>query len=141
LHRITFDHPFVPSFSVPPAAGFEDLGPGLPGLSRDGGYNVVNASGFSATADGTNEFRFGGGPVRRYVGGPVMFKGGRRTASPTARISGVNVMPGGPSGNPFSPNYATQLGLWLTADQHPVTMGMNIPSRNTQSEDTFVPSP
>ena len=140
LHRITFDHPFVPEFSIPPAAGFEDLGPGLPGLSRDGGYNVVNASGFSATADGTNEFRFGGGPVRRYVGGPQVV-GGRRTGKSAPVISGVNVMPGGPSENPFSPNYATQLGLWLTADQHSVPMGMKIPKKHTQSEDTFVPSP
>jgi penicillin amidase len=139
LHRITFDHPFVSAFSIPPAAGFDDLAPGLPGLSRDGGYNVVNASGFSATADGTNEFRFGSGPVRRYVGGP---KGtASRRGGSSIRISGVNVMPGGPSENPFSPNYATQLGLWLTADQHAVPMGMNIPKKNTQSEDTFVPSP
>jgi penicillin amidase len=134
LHRITFDHPFVPAFSIPPAAGFEDLSSSLPGLSRDGGYNVVNASGFSAIADGSNEFRFGSGPVRRYVGGP-------KQDGPTLKISGVNVMPGGPSENPFSPNYATQLGLWLTADQHEVPMGMNIPKKNTQSEDTFVPSP
>jgi penicillin amidase len=133
LHRITFDHPFVSAFSIPPAAGFDDLGPGLPGLSRDGGYNVVNASGFSATADGTNEFRFGSGPVRRYVGGPK--------ARGPLKISGVNVIPGGPSENPFSPNYATQLGLWLTADQHAVPMGKNIPKQDTQSEDTFVPSP
>jgi len=139
LHRITFDHPFVPEFSIPPAAGFENLASDLPGLSRDGGYSVVNASGFSATADGTNEFRFGSGPVRRYVGGPVMFSGGRKQDRPTARISGVNVMPGGPSENPFSPNYATQLGLWLTADHHSVPMGMNIPKRATQSKDTFVP--
>jgi len=141
LHRITFDHPFVPAFSIPPAAGYEDLGPGLPGLSRDGGYEVVNASGFSATADGTNEFRFGSGPVRRYVGGPVLLGSSRRHERPLARIDGVNVMPGGPSENPFSPNYATQLGRWLTADHHPVVMGMNIPSKNTQQQDSFVPSP
>jgi penicillin amidase len=95
---------------------------------------VVNASGFSATADGTNEFRFGSGPVRRYVGGP-------KAGSSPLKISGVNVIPGGPSENPFSPNYATQLGLWLTADQHAVPMGKNIPKKDTQSEDTFVPSP
>jgi len=141
LHRITFDHPFVPAFSIPPAAGYQDLGPGLPGLSRDGGYNTVNASGFSATADGTNEFRFGSGPVRRYVGGPVLVGTSRRHERPRARIDGVNVVPGGPSEDPFSPNYATQLGLWLTGDHHPVVMGMNIPSKDTQWEDTFVPSP
>jgi penicillin amidase len=140
LHRITFDHPFVPEFSIPPAAGYEDLGPGLPGLSRDGGFGVVNASNFSATADGTNEFRFGSGPVRRYVGGPTPVLN-RRTGRSTPRISGVNVMPGGPSENPFSPNYATQLGLWLTADHHPVAMGVSFPKKQVQSEDTFVPSP
>ena len=100
----------------------------------------MNASGFSATADGTNEFRFGSGPVRRYVGGPSPSVR-QRTGRSALKISGVNVMPGGPSENPFSPNYATQLGLWLTADQHPVPMGMNIPAKDTQSEDTFVPAP
>ena len=58
-----------------------------------------------------------------------------------ARISGVNAVPGGPSEDPFSPNYATQLGLWLTADHHSVPMGMRIPRKDIQSEDTFVPSP
>jgi len=141
LHRITFDHPIVSAFSIPPAAGYQDLGPGLPGLSRDGGYNVVNASGFSATADGTNEFRFGSGPVRRYVGGPEDFGNAGKRIRLAPRISGVNVMPGGPSGDPFSPNYATQLGLWLTADYHAVPMGMNIPKKDVQIEETFVPAP
>ena len=70
-----------------------------------------------------------------------MMLGGGRRGGPTRKISGVNVMPGGPSENPFSPNYVTQLGLWLTADQHDVPMGMNIPKKKTQNEDTFVPSP
>ena len=34
----------------------------------------------------------------------------------------VNVMPGGPSEDPSSPQYATQLGPWLTADYHKVRM-------------------
>ncbi len=111
LHRIVFDHPFEDAFDIPPQAGFEDLAPDLPGLARDGGYNVVNASGFSARATGLNSFMFGGGPVRRYVGqklGP--------------KISGVNVVPGGPSGIPGDPDYATQLATWLTADYHKVNM-------------------
>ncbi len=141
LHRITLDHPIVSAFSIPPAAGFQDLGPGLPGLSRDGGYEVVNASSFSATADGTNEFRFGSGPVRRYVGGPKAFGDLDTVIRLAPRISGVNVTPGGPSGDPFSPNYATQLGLWLTADYHPVSMGMKLPKKDVQTEDTFVPAP
>lgn len=116
LHRITFDHPLGPPFSLPPAAGFEDLAPDLPGLSRDGGFEVVNASGFSARADGLNEFRFGGGSVRRYVG-----LAGVRWAH-GAQVLGVNAIPGGPSGVLGSPLAATQLPKWLTADYHLVTM-------------------
>ena len=41
------------AWSIPPEAGIDALAPDLPGLSRDGGYNVVNASGFSARADGS----------------------------------------------------------------------------------------
>jgi penicillin amidase len=132
LHRITFDHPLGGPFSIPPAAGFDDLAPDLPGISRDGGYNVVNASGFSATADGSNEFRFGGGPVRRYVGEAGHGSGKH------PRVSGFNVMPGGPSGVPGDPDYATQLPLWLTADYHIVNMTPVVPAAGSTRE-TFVP--
>ncbi len=114
LHRITFDHPFDPSLSVPPAGGFDDLAPDLPGLSRDGGYEVLNASSFNPRAQDLNSFGFGGGPVRRYVG---------RHLAIGNRIVGVNVMPGGPSGIPNDPESTTQLPLWLTADRHPVNLG------------------
>ena len=69
---------------------------------------MVNASGFSARSIGLNTFMFGGGPVRRYVG----------RADAPAGSSGVNVVPGGPSGIPGDPDYATQLAVWLTADYH-----------------------
>jgi penicillin amidase len=119
LHRITFDHPFVDAFDIPPAAG-------------DGGYNVVNASGFSARADSLNGFKFGGGPVRRYVG-----EGGVNWG-PVGDIRGVNVMPGGPSEDASSPEYATQLGTWLTADYHKVRMGREPNQANAISIETFV---
>ncbi len=142
--RVT--HPFVSSFSVPPAGGFVDLAPGLTGLSRDGGYEVVNASGFSARADGLNSFKFGGGPVRRYVGGPNdNDSDGCEDDSdndPTSgKIKGVNVMPGGPSGNALSPNYVTQLGDWLTGEHHRVRMNKSVPPDKTQSSESFVPGP
>lgn len=111
LHRIVFDHLFDPASSIPPQAGFEHLSPDLRGLSRDGGYEVVNASGFSARSVGLNNFMFGGGPVRRYVG--------RAEAD---AIIGVNAVPGGPSGIPGDLDYATQLAVWLTADYHPVRL-------------------
>jgi penicillin amidase len=132
LHRITFDHPFVDAFNIPPAAGFDNVSPELTGLARDGGYNVVNASGFSARADSLNGFKFGGGPVRRYVG-----EGGVNWG-PVGDIRGVNVMPGGPSEDASSPEYATQLGTWLTADYHKVRMGREPNQANAISIETFV---
>ena len=136
LHRITFDHPFVDAFNIPPAAGFDNVSPELTGLARDGGYNVVNASGFSARADSLNGFKFGGGPVRRYVG-----EGGANWG-PVGDIRGVNVMPGGPSEDASSPEYATQLGTWLTADYHKVRMSRQPNQANAISVETFVaPTP
>ncbi len=111
LHRIVFDHAFEDSFDIPPQGGFQDLAPGLRGLSRDGGYEAVNASSYSARSIDLNSFMFGGGPVRRYVGSPRF-----------GTIFGVNVVPGGPSGIPDDPGYATQLATWLTADYHVVNM-------------------
>jgi penicillin amidase len=122
LHRIRFDHPFHDPFDIPPQAGFESVSPDLFGVARDGGFEVVNASGFSATAIGVNDFDFGGGPVRRYVGKGVPFLG----------PVGVNVVPGGPSGIPGDPDYATQLGTWLTADYHPVNMTLIIPGGDVE---------
>ncbi len=133
LHRIVLDHPFAsgsvlgfPGFNVPPQNGYVDLAPGLPGLARDGGYEVVNASGFSARATGLQSFMFGGGPVRRYVG-RVMGGGW---------IEAFNVIPGGPSGIPGDPGYTTQLDSWLTGDYHGVNMSLVIPGG---IEETLTP--
>jgi penicillin G amidase len=112
LHRKTFGHELGGAFSLPPYAGFTDLSLDLDGLARDGGFEVVNASGYSARADGVDSFRFGGGPVRRYVG-MASFP----STSPGAVI-GYNAVPS-VVGDP--PN-AKQLLQWLTGDQHSVPM-------------------
>ncbi len=130
LHRITFEHRFLPDFSVPPAGGYSDLSPEMPGLSRDGGYEVVNASSFSARADTLNGFRFGGGPVRRYVG-----------AASRWGITGTNVVPGGRSGDPADPSFAVQLGKWLTGETHRVDLRTALPARDVTGGDTFLPPP
>lgn len=132
LHRITFDHPLVAALSIPPAAGFDNLSPELSGLARDGGYGVVNRSGFSARADTLNGFKFNHGPARRYVGA-----GGVKWGS-VGKIRGVNVMPGGPSEDPSSPQYATQLGRWLTADYHKVRMTRKPNHANAISLETYI---
>ncbi len=113
LHRIVFDHPLnMDPLNVPNGGGFSDLAPGLPGLARQGGYQAVDASSHSARANSVNGFMFGAGPARRFVGemtpeGPV----------------GYEVIPGGQSGVFFSPNYSSQLPLWLTNSYHPLSLG------------------
>jgi len=116
LHRITFDHTLGGERSVPPGAGFEDVSDQLRGFARDGGFEVVNASGFGARSDRWNDFRFGGGPVRRYAGAA----GASRV--PGASVVGFNQIPGGSSGVAGHPLEASQLPGWLTADQHAVGM-------------------
>ena len=66
--------------------------------------------------------------MRRYVGEA---KPGEASKG---KITGFNVMPGGPSGIPGSPGYATQLGHWLTADYHSVNMNDMIPSAEATRE-------
>jgi penicillin amidase len=110
LHRIVFRHPLGGPFSIPPGAGFTDLGPGLPGVATDGGFSVVDASSHNPRASTLNGFMFGGGPARRFVAEA------RRT-HPRA----VQVIPGGESGNPAGPWFGNQLGLWLTDEYHEAT--------------------
>ena len=109
LHRIEFDHLLGDPFSVPAAGGFDHLAADLPGVACAGGYEAVDASAHSPRADGVNDFMFGAGPVRRFVG--VLDPGG---------IDAYQILPGGQSGVPGSPHYASQLGRWLTNDYHPV---------------------
>ena len=113
LHRIVFDHPLNSDpFNIPNGGGFMDLAPDLPGLARQGGYQAVDASSHSARADGLNEFMFGSGPNRRFVG--VMTPEG---------VDGYETIPGGQSGVFFNPNYSSQLPLWLTNTYHPLAVG------------------
>lgn len=107
LHRIVFDHPLGGPFSVPPAGGFQHLAADLHGVARAGGYEAVDASRHSARADGLDDFMFGSGPNRRFVG-----------VLDPAGIEAHEILPGGQSGVLGSPHYADQLGRWLTNDYH-----------------------
>ncbi len=130
LHRIVFDHPLGPPFNVPNYGPFTDLTPELPGIARSGGYQVVDASSHSARADGVNEFMFGSGPARRFVG----------ELSPDG-IEGQQILPGGQSGDITSPFYASQLGRWLTNDHHPLVLSEGDVMDNAVSVQTFMPAP
>ena len=117
LHRIVFDHPLGPPFSIPPAGGafpspLEDMG--LFGIPTDGGFGVVDASSHPVRLNAANmigSFMFGNGPSRRYVGQPD-----RRGNF----IKAETILPGGSSGVLGSPFYSNLLGRWLTNDAYPV---------------------
>jgi penicillin amidase len=130
LHRIVFDHTLnADPFNVPNGGGFMDLGPGLPGLSRQGGYEVLDASSHSATADGLNEFMFGSGPARRFVA----------DMAPMA-TDAQEVIPGGQSGVFLHPNYASQLPLWLTNNYHPMALSEEDANAVAVTSYTFGPA-
>ena len=128
LHRITFSHLLGPVFSLPPAGGLADLGPGLPGVATDGGFGVVDASSHNPRAASVNGFRFASGPARRFVAET-------RRSQPRA----VQVTPGGASGNPFGSFFGNQIGLWLTNDYHPATVQVGKIESGASSRDVFRP--
>jgi penicillin amidase len=129
LHRITFAHPLGPAFSLPPAGGLADLGPGLPGVATDGGFAVLDASSHNPRAATLNGFRFGSGPARRFVAEA-------RRSHPNA----VQVTPGGASGNPLGPFFGNQLPLWLTNDYHLATVQVGEIERDAISREQFQPA-
>lgn len=130
LHRIVFDHPLgMDPFNVPNGGGLSDLGPGLPGVARAGGRDAVDASSHSARADGLNEFMFGSGPARRFIG----------ELGPDGPI-GEEVIPGGRSGVFFSPHYADQLPWWLTNQYHPLTLGQDAADMTEVARFQFLPA-
>jgi penicillin G amidase len=111
LHRIIFVHPLgtTSEFSIPSGSGiFRSPFPGLPGIPRDGGVEVPNASGHNVRARTVNGFMFGSGPSQRLT---VVMKPGA--------IEAVNAIPGGQSGalnNKFRENL---LNFWLVGNQYP----------------------
>ncbi len=129
LHRVVFNHPLnIDPLNIPNGGGFSDLAPGLPGLARQGGYQAVDASSHSARADSLNGFMFGSGPNRRFVG----------EMTPSGPV-GYEVIPGGQSGIFFSPNYSSQLPLWLTNDYHPLSLGAADGVATAVQSHTFSP--
>lgn len=112
LHRIVFDGLLGGPFSIPGATpGFPPSFADLDGLAVDGGFGVVDASSHSARAASAEEFRFGSGPNRRYVGSPGTVPGS---------IDAETILPGGDSGVLGNKFYANLLGRYLTNDTYPL---------------------
>jgi len=127
LHRIVFEHPLdtVP-FNIPNGTGLTDLSEDLPGVARSGGFDVVDASGHSARADGLNEFMFSAGPARRTVAHMT-----------PARPIVDEIIPGGRSGIFLSPFYINQLFLWLVNAYLPLSIGEQDASMDAVQVETF----
>jgi penicillin amidase len=130
LHRIVFRHALGGALNIPPAGGFPDLGPRLPGLARAGGFEVLDASGHDARAASAGQFMFGSGPSRRFVG--ELAPGG---------IRAYQIIPGGQSGFSSSPAYSNMLGRWLTNSYHPLRLTPAQVETDRASEERFTPAP
>ncbi len=117
LHTIVLNHPFVPEFDIPSAiSGFPPPFDDLRAIPTDGGFGVVDASSHSARADEWDEFDFGSGPVRRFVGEPARWWRGGRAES---------IWAGGTSGVPFpgNPFYSNLLPRWLVNETVEIDLG------------------
>jgi penicillin amidase len=134
LHRIVFDHPLGGPFSIPgqdgftSPYGFTDLASNLPGISRGGAWQTVNVGDFNMRGTAANDFMFGSGPARRFVG------------EMNSTISANEVIPGGNSAVLGSPNYADQLPLWLTNQYHPLAIPAAAAIAQAKSELDFQPA-
>lgn len=129
LHRLKIGHLIVPSFSVPPAGGYQDLSAQLPGLARASGYETVDSGSHDARAASANAFMFTVPPGRRGV------------ASLKAHgVDAVQILPGGQSGDPLSPYYTNQMDRYLTNQYAPVALERGDVNRIRVSQETYLPA-
>jgi penicillin amidase len=116
LHRIVLGHPLGAPFSVGP-------------LAIDGGFDVVDASSHNPRAATPEAFMFSSGPSKRFVGEA------RRSG-----IHAVQVIPGGASGVPGTPFFASQVELWATNDYHDAPSDRGDVLRSAVSVQVFEPA-
>ncbi len=129
LHRIVFSHPLGPSLSVPNGMFGFATQPGLQGIARQGGFEVLDASSHDVRADGLDEFMFAAGPARRFVA----------SLTPTGPIAD-QIIPGGQSGNiTDGANYVNQLFFWLVNAYQPLFMDAGIINQNAAQHIQYNP--
>ena len=133
LHRIVFEHPLGGPFSIPgqngfaSPYGFTNYSSTLPGIPRSGNWQTVNVGDVDLRGSGSNDFMFGSGSARRFVG------------EMSATISATEVIPGGNSGVLGSAHYADQLPLWLSNLYHPLPIPVATPAAAGTTEVDFHP--
>ncbi|MCF6288044.1 MAG: penicillin acylase family protein [Proteobacteria bacterium] len=129
LHRINFSHPLGNSLTIPNGLfGFSTIA-GLTGISRPGGYQVLDASGHNARASSLDGFMFSAGAARRFVGlmtpeGPVIDQ----------------IIPGGQSGViTTGPMYVNQLFSWLVNSYLPLFIDVAVVDAIAVARQTYTP--
>jgi penicillin amidase len=117
LHRIVIAHPLDGDFDVPPAFGaFPPPLADLAGIPTDGGFGTPDAGRALVRAEDADAFMWEVLGAQRYA--YSMSKHWSR---------GKLAIPGGVSGNPFSPFYVNLLPQYLTNDYFPVIMPRRLP--------------
>lgn len=105
LHAFNVDSSLPQNRNIPPAGGFSDLGPTLPGVARGGTSSTINVARGVVTISNPNAFNYSFGPsLRRIL--EVTRHG----------FESKTIMPGGVSGDLSSPFYSNQFGRWLVGD-------------------------
>ena len=130
LHRIVFKHALGGPFNIPGPGlyGLTNLGTGLDGVARQGGYEAVDASSHSSRANTLNGFMFGSGPARRFVG---------EMSTP---IVADQIYPGGQNAALGSPGYISQLPRWLVNAYKPLPIDQAAHQAAVVSTINFVPA-
>jgi penicillin amidase len=100
-------------------------------VATDGGFGVVDASSHSAYANDSEDFRFGSGPNRRYVG---------ELGTKPGSIRGETILPGGDSGVIGSPFYGNLLPRWLTNDTFEIRFKRGDVNKAAATKNVFVPA-
>ena len=105
------------SVVIPPAGGFDHLASELRGISREGGSNIVNVSGFasgsSVASQGSNVFLTAFSPMYRMI-----YSSGD-TAAGTGPVQGWSAIAGGgQTGDTESPYFASMFARYLTGDHY-----------------------
>lgn len=129
IHRIVFAHPFGQPFSVPSAGGFAHLTTELPGVAKSGGYATVDVATHLIRGVTPAEYMFAHGASRRFIAemapnGPVLFE----------------IIPGGQSGVVTDPNYASQMGRWLTNRYLELSLSVDLMKATAGSHVVLVPA-
>ena len=129
LHRIEFTHVLSSSLSVPNGLFGLSTQPGLTGVARSGGYQVLDASTHSIRANTLNGFMFADGPARRMVA----------TMTDTGPAA-EQIIPGGQSGNiTDGALYVNQLFHWLTNNYFPLIVNPAIIDAISLRTDNYEP--